>query len=162
MELEKLDSLYGEIAQTVNEMIPKEWDEVCLYAEILDDSAEINFYYRLKGETEFLYSHNIPEDHHVSKSIYNDLLIKLHDLFEELQQAYELINPEKWTNLTLKLDANGKFSLDLNYEDVLNQGINGSQRRAIWAYENLGILPKRKSVKEFLDQYIKNKEKGNN
>ncbi|MEH7739375.1 immunity protein YezG family protein, partial [Bacillus pumilus] len=79
-----------------------------------------------------------------------------------LQQAYELINPEKWTNLTLKLDANGKFSLDLNYDDVLNQGINGSQRRAIWAYENLGILPKRKSVKEFLDQYIKNKEKGNN
>lgn len=162
MELEKLDSLYGEIAQTVNEMIPKEWDEVCLYTEILDDSAEINIYYRLKGETKFLYSHNIPEDHHVSKSIYNDFLIKLHDLFEELQQAYELINPEKWTNLTLKLDANGKFSLDLNYDDVLNQGINGSQRRAIWAYENLGILPKRKSVKEFLDQYIKNKEKGNN
>ncbi|MEH6872647.1 immunity protein YezG family protein, partial [Bacillus safensis] len=58
MELEKLDSLYGEIAETVNEMIPKEWDEVCLYAEILDDSAEINFYYRLKGETAYLYSHN--------------------------------------------------------------------------------------------------------
>ncbi|MEH7231861.1 immunity protein YezG family protein, partial [Bacillus safensis] len=56
MELEKLDSLYGEIAETVNEMIPKEWDEVCLYAEILDDSAEINFYYRLKGETAYLYS----------------------------------------------------------------------------------------------------------
>ncbi|PRS47452.1 immunity protein YezG family protein [Bacillus sp. MZGC1] len=162
MELEKLDSLYGEIAQTVNEMIPKEWDEVCLYAEILDDSAEINFYYRLKGETAFLYSHNIPEDHHVSKSIYNEFLIKLHDLFEELQQAHELINPEKWTNLTLKLDANGKFSLDLNYEDVLNQEINGSQRRAIWAYENLGIHPKRKSVREFLDQYIKNKDKSNN
>ncbi|MEH6872250.1 immunity protein YezG family protein [Bacillus safensis] len=40
----------------------------------------------------------------------------------------------------------------------MNQGINGSQRRAIWAYENLGILPKRKSVREFLNQYIKNKE----
>ncbi|WP_111292757.1 immunity protein YezG family protein [Bacillus safensis] len=158
MELEKLDTLYGEITHTINEMIPKDWEEVCLYAEILDDSAEINFYYRLKGESEYRYSHNIPEDHHVSESIYNEFLIKLHDLFEELQQVYELINPEKWTNLTLKLNANGKFSLELDYEDVLNQGINGSQRRAIWVYENLGILPKRKSVREFLDQYIKTKE----
>lgn len=162
MELEKLDTLHGKIAQTVNEMIPKDWDEVCLYAEILDDSAEINFYYRLKGENEYRYSHNIPEDHNVSESIYNEYLIKLHDLFEELQQAYVLINPEKWTNLTLKLDANGKFSLDLDYEDVLNQGMYSSEREAIWAYEHLGIYPKRESLREFLEEYIKNKKEDNN
>lgn len=137
----------------------KEWDEVCLYAEILDDSAEINFYYRLKGETAFLYSHNIPEDHHVSKSIYNEFLIKLHDLFEELQQAYELINPEKWTNLTLKLDANGKFSLDLNYDDVLNQGINGSQRRAIWATKILEYFLKENQLKNFLINILRTKKR---
>ncbi len=32
------------------------------------------------------------------------------------------------------------------------------KRIAIWAYENLGAYPKRNSVREFLDQYIKNKE----
>ncbi|MCM2988283.1 antitoxin YezG family protein [Bacillus safensis] len=161
MELEKLDTLYGEIAQTINEMIPKEWEEVCLYAEILDDSAEINFYYILMDENEYRYSHNIPEDHQVSESIYNEYLIKLHDLFEELQQVYELINPEKWTNLTLKLDANGKFSLDLDYEDVLNQGMFSSEREVIWAYEHIGIYPKRESLREFLEEYIKNKEENN-
>ncbi|MFB8734964.1 immunity protein YezG family protein [Bacillus sp. SL00103] len=59
MELEKLDTLYGEVARTINEMIPKNGKRVCLYAEILDDSAEINFYYRLIGENEYRYSHNM-------------------------------------------------------------------------------------------------------
>ncbi|PCK21354.1 TIGR01741 family protein [Bacillus pumilus] len=159
MEHGSIETLYNDIAQKINDMIPVEWNEVCLYAEVLDDSAEINFYYSLKEkEHKFLYSHNIPEDFKVSEEIYESLLIELHDLFKEL---HTLENTEKWTNLTLKLDINGKFSLELDYSDVLNQGMNGSQRRAIWAYENLGILPKRKVIREFLDEYIKNKDKNN-
>ncbi|MEC0714459.1 DUF600 family protein, partial [Bacillus haynesii] len=36
METEKMEQLYQEIAEGINEIIPTEWEKVYLYAEILD------------------------------------------------------------------------------------------------------------------------------
>ena len=60
--------------------------------------------------------------------------------------------------MTLNLDRTGQFSIDYNYEDVIASELNGSQRKAIWVYKNLGLLPKRKTVRDFLEDYIKTNE----
>ncbi|AGF28724.1 MULTISPECIES: antitoxin YezG family protein [Bacillus] len=158
MDTPKMGELYQRIANQINEMIPSEWEKVYLYAEILEDSSEVYFYFNIPGESEFLYSHNIPDHFNVSEDIYDDLLIELQESFEELREEYKENNPQIWTNLTLNLDRTGQFSIDYNYEDVIASELNGSQRKAIWVYKNLGLLPKRKTVRDFLEDYIKTNE----
>ncbi|MFC9277423.1 TIGR01741 family protein, partial [Bacillus spizizenii] len=89
MDTPKMGDLYQRIANQINEMIPSEWENVYLYAEILDDSSEVYFYFNIPGKNEFLYSHNIPEHFNVSEDIYDDLLIELQESFEELREEYE-------------------------------------------------------------------------
>ncbi|WP_435051783.1 immunity protein YezG family protein, partial [Bacillus safensis] len=43
MEMEPSNEVYQEILNTINEIIPVDWENVLLYAEILDDSREVYF-----------------------------------------------------------------------------------------------------------------------
>ncbi|MGY8623406.1 immunity protein YezG family protein, partial [Bacillus safensis] len=64
--MEKIEENYKEIAEIINEMIPVEWDKVWMYAEIVDDSSEVNFYFCNPDSEELIYGHNIPEKYSVS------------------------------------------------------------------------------------------------
>lgn len=75
-------------------------------------------------------------------------------LFEELKEEFKLGNQDIWTNLTLKLENTGKFSIDYNYDDVLSSELDDLQRRDVWKYQNLGILPTDEDDKEFVINYF--------
>lgn len=149
-----MEKLYQEIAEGINEIIPTEWEKVYLYAEILDDSTEVFFYFNMPQNEEYIYSHNIPERFNVSEDIYDELLFELHDLFEDLQKEFKENNSGVWTNLTLILESSGRFSIDYNYDDVIESDLNGSQRQIVWEYKNLGILPNDEDNKRFLENYL--------
>lgn len=150
----KVGELYQKIAEHLNEMIPSQWKKIILYAEILDDSADIYFYFTTPNNSDYLFSHYIPEHFDVSEEIYDQLLIELQELFEELKEEFKLGNQDIWTNLTLKLENTGKFSIDYNYDDVLSSELDDLQRRDVWKYQNLGILPKDEDDKEFVINYL--------
>ncbi|WP_276736570.1 immunity protein YezG family protein [Bacillus sp. (in: firmicutes)] len=154
METVKIGELYQKIAEYLNEMIPSQWEKIVLYAEILDDSADIYFYFTTPNNSDYLYSHYIPEQFNVCEEIYDQLLIELQELFEELKEEFKLGNQDIWTNLTLKLENTGKFSIDYNYDDVLSSELDDLQRRDVWKYQNLGILPKDEDDKEFVINYF--------
>ncbi|MCY7949286.1 immunity protein YezG family protein [Bacillus inaquosorum] len=154
METVKIGELYQKIAEYLNEMIQSQWEKIVLYAEILDDSADIYFYFTTSNNSDYLYSHNIPEQFNVSEEIYDQLLIELQELFEELKEEFKLGNQDIWTNLTLKLENTGKFSIDYNYDDVLSSELDDLQRRDVWKYQYLGILPKDEDDKEFVINYF--------
>ncbi|AIU76176.1 MULTISPECIES: antitoxin YezG family protein [Bacillus] len=158
METEKMGQLYQKIAEQINEMIPAEWNKVALYAEILDDSREVYFFFNTKNSEEFIYSHDIPEHYQVSEQIYDDLLIELQDLFDELRNEWKANNSDVWTNLTLKLEHTGKFSIDYNYDDVIASELNGTQRQIVWEYKHLGLAPTGKKNREFLEHYLNSEE----
>ncbi|MED4648445.1 antitoxin YezG family protein [Bacillus inaquosorum] len=154
METEKMGQLYQQIAEQLNEMIPSEWTKIILYAEILDDSSEVYFFFNTPQSEEYIYSHDIPKQFDVSKKIYVSLLIELQELFEELREEFKANNQDTWTNLTLKLENTGKFSIDYDYTDVIASDLNGTQRQVIWEYKNLGILPEDKKEKDFVINYL--------
>lgn len=89
METEKMEQLYQKIAEHLNEMIPSQWEKIVLYAEILDDSADIYFYFTTPSNSGYLFSHYIPEHFDVSEEIYDQLLIELQELFEELKEEFK-------------------------------------------------------------------------
>ncbi|MFT0803485.1 antitoxin YezG family protein [Bacillus swezeyi] len=154
METEKMEKLYQQLAEGINEIIPTEWEKVYLYAEILDDSTEVFFYFNMPQNEEYIYSHNIPEHFNVSEDIYDELLFELHDLFEDLQKEFKENNSGVWTNLTLIFESSGRFSIDYNYDNVIESGLNGSQRQIVWEYKNLGIFPNDEDNKRFLENYL--------
>ncbi|MGW7760798.1 immunity protein YezG family protein [Bacillus velezensis] len=154
MNNEKMGELYQKIAEHLNEMIPFQWKKIVLYAEILDDSADIYFYFTTPTNGDYLYSHYIPEQFNVSEEIYDQLLIELQELFEELKEEFKLGNQDIWTNLTLKLENTGKFSIDYNDDDVLSSQLDDLQRRDVWKYQNLGILPADEEDRKFIEEYL--------
>lgn len=75
-------------------MIVAEWNKVVLYSEILDDSREVYFFFNTKNSEEFIYSQDISEHYQVSEQIYDDLLIKHQDLFDELRDEWKANNSD--------------------------------------------------------------------
>ncbi|MFH0348173.1 antitoxin YezG family protein [Bacillus vallismortis] len=154
METKKMEVLYQKIAEQINDMIPSEWSKVVLYAEILDGSREVYFFFQIPENDEYMYSHDIPEQFQVSKKIYTELLLHLQELFKQLHNEFKENNPEVWTNLTLNLESNGTFSIDYDYEDVIESILDEYQRQMIWEYNNLGIFPEDEEDKEFVKDYL--------
>ncbi|MGU9968660.1 antitoxin YezG family protein [Bacillus sp. N1(2025)] len=154
MNNEKMGELYQKIAEHLNEMIPSQWEKIVLYAEILDDSADIYFYFTTPNNSDYLFSHYVPEHFDMSEEIYDQLLIELQELFEKLKEEFKLGNQDIWTNLTLKLENTGKFSIDYNDDDVLSSELDDLQRRDVWKYQNLGILPADEEDRKFIEEYL--------
>lgn len=82
------------------------------------------------------------------------MLIELQDLFDELRDEWKANNSDVWTNLTLKLDYTGKFSIDYDYENVIESTLDDYQRQMIWEYTNLVISPMDKEDEEFIKNYL--------
>nr|MDH3076292.1 DUF600 family protein [Bacillus velezensis] len=76
MVTEKMEQLYQKIAEKINDMIPSEWMRVTLYAEILDDSREVYFFFNTHEDEEYIYSHDIPEHFQVSNRIYKNIFAR--------------------------------------------------------------------------------------
>lgn len=82
------------------------------------------------------------------------MLIELQDLFDELRDEWKANNSDVWTNLTLKLDYTGKFSIDYDYENVIESTLDDYQRQMIWEYTNLVISPMDKEDEESIKNYL--------
>ena len=72
--MEELEKNYKQIAESINELIPCDWDKVWMYGEILDDSAEIVFYFKEQNGNEYVNGHQIPHKYSVNKSTYIHLV----------------------------------------------------------------------------------------
>lgn len=156
-----MTSIYKRIAKCIHEMIPCEWEKTWLYAEILDDSASVIFYFLQPEDDELVYAHHIPTQFGLSKDIYIELLLNLQEELEKLKEEFKQNNVEIWTTISLQLERSGAFSITYGYEDVFSIGLNGYQRKTVWKYKTFGILPDDEEDKKAVLNYIKNEE-GNN
>ncbi|BBW97519.1 antitoxin YezG family protein [Geobacillus icigianus] len=157
MNEEKLGILYHEIAEVVVDTIPEEWSKVYLYGEIVEGSRTAYFYYYPEGSDKPVYSHDIPEIFRVSEHEYSEKLNQLMDLTQKLWTEFKDNTQEPWTNFTLILDNTGKFKIDFNYDDLSNADLH--ERKTIWKYKYLGIMPKSNSGKKHLKRYLETVER---
>ena len=67
----KLNQLYKEIAQQVNDMIPTEWDNFWFNGEVKEGEGGVFFFFTPKGEEQHIFSHYIPKLYNVDKRAYN-------------------------------------------------------------------------------------------
>ncbi|MCS0653439.1 antitoxin YezG family protein [Cytobacillus firmus] len=153
---EQLDRVYQQIAEVIVETIPEEWFKVYLYGEVGDGSQTAYFYYYPEGSDKPIYSHEITELYTISELEYSEKWNCLINLIQVLWTAFEDNDQEPWTNFTMVMDKVGKFNIDFNYDDLSN--MDPHERKTIWKYENLGIMPKSNSGKKHLEKYLSSLE----
>ncbi|MEK3919651.1 MULTISPECIES: antitoxin YezG family protein [Paenibacillus] len=157
---QQMDPLYPMIAEHILSMIPSDnWNEIYLYAEILDVSREVYFYFNTSENEEFIYSHDIPEKYRLIEKTYDNLLLELQTKFKQLRQIFIDNDQETWTNLTLTLKHPGKLKIHYDYEDVIASTVTPTQRQMIFEYKYLGLLPEKEKNKQFVKNYLNSQNK---
>ncbi|MGG3325076.1 immunity protein YezG family protein, partial [Bacillus velezensis] len=48
----------------------------------------------------------------------------------------------------------GTFSINYDYEDVIESDLDEYERQMIWEFNNLGIFPEDEEDKEFVKDYL--------
>ncbi|MBD8035070.1 DUF600 family protein [Solibacillus sp. Sa1YVA6] len=163
MDENKLNSIYQNIAQIVVETIPEEWSKVLIYGEITEDTGNTFFFYYPINNNSPIHSHNIPNMFGIEKEEYKERWRILLNSLEELWYEFKNNNQEPWTNLTFIFNSEGELKIDYDYEDLSEA--NDYERRIIWKYEYLGLIPEDEDDQEFLESYlqsIKEKEENSN
>lgn len=154
--------LYQQIAETINDMIPEEWNKVFAYAEVKEDVSKVDFYYYSEGKEKPVYVLEITDLFEIEENYLDILRYKLSDYFEELWNEFVRNHQEVWTSLTFILDRTGEHKIDYNYEDLSD--VDDFERQVIWRYNYLGIEPskEKKRARQIYEKYVNKCSAGTN
>lgn len=158
MDATKFDTLYSKIARIITKMIPEKWSKVYLFCAKEEDTQQSFFYYYPTTNDKPVYSLDIPEMFEMNDDQYEDLKDQLFDYLENLWMAFKQNGNEPWTTFTMNFDDSGHFQSEYGYEELK---FGPFQRRLIWEYNHLGIVPTDDYAKEVLEEGLKEMEDPN-
>lgn len=103
------NDIYKSVAENLLNVLPKEWDNVKLYAQLTKSSYEFFFYVKLNGS--YIQCFELEKSYKITKN-------QLRDTFKKL---YLILKPDfeekKWFAMTFSLTNAGKFNVDYEYTD---------------------------------------------
>ena len=158
---EKLNEMYQEIANHINDMIPTEWEQVYTMAYIDEEGGEVFFNYTKLDSDNLHYYTDIPKDYNVSEEIFDELSDELYDLFETLRGSFIENNQEPWTSCEFDFTKEGKLNVSFDYIDWKNSEFGPLAREYYYEYKKFGILPEKEYAKnkvKKVEQFIKEQE----
>ena len=133
---------YEEIQRKIFYMIPEKWDEVYLYASIIErlgslQTGELFFYYVPKGliKRKPINVYEIPNKFNIDENEYMKLVEILYKNIKELREEFKK-NKKKWTNVTIIIKKS-KFKIIYNYDNLQNNLYNNYEKHVIWRYKYL-------------------------
>ena len=153
---------YEEIQRKLFYMIPEKWDEVYLYASIIErlgslQTGELFFYYVPKGliKRKPVNVYEIPSKFNIPEEEYLKLVEILYRNIKELREEFKKSKQKVWSNLTIIIKKS-KFRIEYNYEDLQNSDYNSYERHIIWRYKylNQGIECCNKDERDILQRYF--------
>lgn len=159
----KIREIYEDIQRKIFYMIPEKWEEVYLYASVIErfgnvETGELFFYYIPKGllRKNPVNVYDIPSKFNLDETEYLRLVELLYDRIKVLRNEYKKIeNGKTWSNLTITI-KDLKFLVEYNYEELQNSEFDSYQRHIIWRskYLNKGIDKVSKEEREILKTYM--------
>jgi len=153
---------YEEIQRKIFYMIPEKWDEVYLYASIIErlgslQTGELFFYYVPKGliKRKPINVYEIPSKFNIDEEEYLKLVEILYRNIKELREEFENSNQKLWSNLTIVI-RKSKFRIIYNYDNLQNGLYNNYERHIIWRYKylNQGMECCNKEERQILQKYL--------
>ena len=164
----KVREIYENIQRKIFYMIPEKWDELYLYASVIErfgdvETGELFFYYIPKGifRKNPVNVYEVPAKFNLEEAEYLRLVELLYEEIKALRREFKTIYQEKpWSNLTISI-KNMKFFVEYNYEELQSSEFDSYQRHIIWRskYLNKGIEKVNKEEREILERYEDSNEK---
>ena len=133
---EKLNEMYQEIANHINDMIPTEWEQVYTMAYIDEEGGEVFFNYTKLDSDNLHYYTDIPKDYNVSEKMFSKLSFTLYKLFKRLRELFIENNQELWTSCEFDFTKEGKLNVSFDYIEWKNSGFGPLAREYYYEYKN--------------------------
>ena len=151
----KLNDLYREIAETVNEMIPENWSEFYFYAQISETGGRTYFFYKPASDAEgYKYSLEIPYEYNINEKEFKVNDRKLFALSDKMRKIFKDEEQELWHSFTLILEITGKLKVYFDYTNWFDTNYSFNDQLTIWEYKYLNEIPEDTKLKELLKKYI--------
>ena len=153
---------YEEIQRKLFYMIPEKWEEVYLYASIIErlgslQTGELFFYYVPRGliKRKPVNVYEIPNKFNIPEEEYLKLVEILYKNIKDLRDDFKKSKQKVWSNLTITIKKS-KFRVEYNYENLQNSNYNNYEKHIIWRYKylNQGIECCNKEERNILQRYL--------
>lgn len=154
MHGKKLNSLYIEIAETINNMIHGEWSEFYFYAQISETGGRTYFFYKPTSDIEeYKYSLEIPYEYNIDEKEFKVSDRKLFSSADKIRKVFKDEEQELWHSFTLFLQKTGKLKVHFDYTEWFNTNYSFNDQLKIWEYKYLNEIPKDAKSKELIKRY---------
>lgn len=156
---------YEKIQSCLFELIPEKWDEIYLYASVIDRSGDVQtgemyFYYLPKGllKKKPVNVYEVPKKFNINENEYLKLVDDLYQTIKDLRQDFKDTEQDLWTNLTISI-AHCRFKIEFRYDKISQEEYASYVRHVIWRYKYLHLGGDIKEERKILDKYFEDIDK---
>ncbi|WP_152658619.1 antitoxin YezG family protein [Oceanobacillus sp. CFH 90083] len=152
----EMNQIYREIADTVNEMIPEEWEKFYFYGQVSETGGGTYFFYNTSKESNsFYYSLDIPSYFAVNNQEFKEKKRKLYRLCKDLRRIFKENEQDLWYSFTMSLEKTGKLKIHYDYTDWFATDYHFGDQMIIWKYKYLGEERTDEKAKKVLERYFR-------
>ena len=160
----RIKEIYKEIQKRIFCTVPGKWDELYLYASIIDrlgkvQTGEMYFYFMPKGilKRKFINVYEVPSKYDIEETEYMKLVDLLYNEIKLLREEFAKSNQKIWSNITISI-KNSRFKIEYNYDDLLGGKEAYYNHHIYWRNKYLHIEPHSKKEKKAIEEYLANRK----
>lgn len=161
----RIKEIYEEIQRQIFYVVPGRWDELYLYASIIDrlgkvQTGEMYFYFMPKGllRRKFINVYEVPSKYDIEEDEYLKLVELLYNKIKLLREEFEKSGQKVWSNITISI-KNNKFKIEYNYDNLIGGQDAYYDHHIYWRYKYLHIEPHSKKEKKAVENYLAKRNK---
>ena len=162
----RIKELYEQIQRKIFYAVPGKWDELYLYASIIDrlgkvQTGEMYFYFLPKTilKRKFINVYEIPAKYDIEEDEYLKLVELLYNDIKALREEFKNTKQPIWSNITISI-KNSRFKIEYNYDKLSGTQKSYYSHHIYWRYKYLNIEPHSKKEKNAIEEYLKNRVQG--
>ena len=160
----RIKEIYEEIQRKIFYAVPGKWDELYLYASIIDrlgkiQTGEMYFYFMPKGilRRKFINVYEVPAKYDIEEEEYMKLVELLYDEIKLLREEFAKSGQKMWSNITISI-KNNRFKIEYNYDNLLGGQEAYYNHHIYWRNQYLHIEPHSKKEKRAMEEYLTNRK----
>lgn len=138
---EQMNALYREIAETINELIPEDWEEFYFNGEVENGEGGVFFFYKPTNKKYYVYCRDILKKNNINSQIYKDLMRGLLETTNSLKNVFLDNGQDPWFSITIKLTSEGKLKIEYDYTKWKESSFGPSDRLEYWESKYLNNIP---------------------
>ena len=163
----KIKEIYEEVQRKIFYAIPEKWDELYLYASIIDrlgnvQTGEMYFYFMPKGilKRKFINVYEVPSKYDIEEDEYMKVIESLYEEIKNLRNACIKKGKKIWSNITISI-KNSRFKIEYNYDNLIGGKDAYYDHHIYWRQKYLHIEPQGKKERQALENYLANRSETN-